>query len=84
MAIKNRMYAIRSPKGKKITMYHHRPTRTSPSIKHILQERRGSDDDDDGETNYIPTTINGITDMTHMSQLNSRNKVSVHVRVVGT
>ena len=81
MAVKNRKYATRSPKErKKITTYHHRPARTSPPNKHNLKERRGSDDDDDdddGETNYIPTIINGITDMTYMSQLNSRNKVSV-------
>ena len=44
--------------------------------EHNLQEWRVSNDDD-GETNYIPTIINSITDMTHMSQLNSRNKVSV-------
>ena len=65
-------------KEKKITTYHQRPTRTSPSNKHNLQEQRVNDDDDDGEINYIPTIINGITDMTHMSQLNSRNKVSVY------
>jgi len=75
MAVKNHTYATRSPKGKKIT-YHHRPTRTSPSNKHNLQGRRGRDVDD-GETNYIPIIINSVTDMTHMSQLNSRNKVSV-------
>jgi hypothetical protein len=51
------------------------PTRTSLSNKYNSQEQRGNDDDDDdGKTNYIPTIINGITDTTHMSQLNSRNK----------
>ena len=61
-------------------MYHHRPTRTSPPNKHNLQERRRSDDDDneDGETNHIPTVINVVTNMTYMSQLNLRNKVSIH------
>ena len=76
MTVKNRKYAKRSPKRKKVT-YHQRPIRTSPPNKHNLQERRGNDDDD-SEINYIPTIINGITDMTQMSQLNSRNKVSVY------
>ena len=81
MAVKNRTYTTRSPKEKKkkkTTTYEHRPTRTSLSNKCNSQERRGNDDDDDGKTNYIPTIINGITDITHMSQLNSRNKVSVY------
>jgi hypothetical protein len=77
MAVKNRKYTTRSPKGKKITTYHHRPTRTSLSNKCNSQERRGNDDED-GETNYIPTIINSVNDTTHMSQLNSRNKVSVY------
>jgi hypothetical protein len=33
MAVKNRKYATRSPKRKKITIYHHIPTRTSPTNK---------------------------------------------------
>ena len=77
MAIKNRKYVTRFTKGKKLTTYHHRPTRIYPSNKHNLQERRGSVDDE-CETNYTPTIINGRTETTHMSQLNSTNKVSVH------
>jgi hypothetical protein len=74
------MATTRSPKRKQTTINHHGPTRTSPPNKHNLQERRRSDNEDneDGETNYIPTVINGITNMNHMSQLNLRNKVSIH------
>src|SRR5215510_12900871 len=42
-------------------------------MKHNLQERRESD----GETNHIPTIINGITNTTHISQSNLGNNVSV-------
>jgi hypothetical protein len=57
---------------KKITTDQHRSPRTFPSNKHNLQERRESD----GETNYIPAIINGITNMTHTSQSNPENNVS--------
>jgi len=58
-----RKHTTRSPKRKQTKIYHHGPTRTSPSNKHNLQERRRSDNEDneDGETNYIPTVINGVT-----------------------
>ena len=72
-----RKHATRSPKRKQITTYHYGPTRTSLPNKHNLQEQRGSGNED-GETNFIPTIINDITNMTHMSQLNLRDKMSVN------
>jgi hypothetical protein len=74
MAVKNRKYITRSPKEEKIATNQHRSSRTFLSNKHNLKERRESDD----ETNYIPTIINGITDMTHTSQSNPENNVSIH------
>ena len=63
------MATTRSPKRKQTTINHHGPTRTSPPNKHNLQERRRNDNEDnkDGEINYIPTVINGVTNMTHVT-----------------
>jgi lysophospholipase L1-like esterase len=72
MAAKNRKYITRSPKGKKITNQR-RSSRTFLSNTHNLQERRESD----GETNHIPSIINGTTNMTHTSRSNPGNNVSV-------
>jgi hypothetical protein len=74
MVAKNHKYTTRTPREKKATTNQHRSSRTSPSNKHNLQERRESDD----ETNYIPAIINGKIDMTHTSQSNPGNKVSIH------
>jgi len=73
MADKNRKYITRSPKGKKITTNQRRLSRTSLSNTHNLQEQGKSD----GETNHIPTIINGITNTTHTPQSNIRSNMSV-------
>src|SRR5215510_10902096 len=73
MSAKNRKYITRSPKEKKITSNQRRSSRTFLSNKHNLEERRESY----GETNHVPTIINGITNTTHTPQSNLGNSVSV-------
>jgi len=58
---------------KKITTNECRSSRTFLSNTHNLQEQRKSD----GETNHIPTIINGVTNTTHTPQSNTRNNVAV-------
>jgi len=73
IAAKDRKYITRSPKGKKITTNQRRSSTTFLPNTHNLQEQRKSD----GETNHIPTIINGITDTTHTPHSNLINNVSV-------
>jgi len=70
-------YSTRLSKRRQSTQDHHGLNRVSTKNKHNLQEQKGNGNDRD-DRNYIPTIINGMTNINHISESNVVNKISVN------
>ena len=68
---KNHKYNMEPRKNKNTSLNQHGSSVTHPSNKHNLQKRRESEN----KTNYIPTTVNGLTNVTPTSETKLEDNV---------